>query len=71
MYKAWNKDKPLTEEHKKAISEKMKGREPWNKGIKTGVGGNTGRKLSEEHRARIAEAMRRHRENLRRERTSE
>lgn len=38
-------NKPLTEETKKKISEKLKGRKSWNKG----------KKLSEEHRKKLSE----------------
>lgn len=51
---AWNKDKKLSEEHKKNLSKSHKGKIPWNKGTK-GVckAWNKGKKMSEEQKERL------------------
>jgi hypothetical protein len=45
------KRKPMSEEHRKRLSESLKGKRAWNKGRRMGP-------MSEEHRRRISEALR-------------
>lgn len=44
------KREPMSEEHRKRLSESLKGKRPWNKGKRMGP-------MPEEHRKRISEAL--------------
>lgn len=57
---SWNKDKKLSDEHRKRLSEAKKGKEPWNKGMTYKLRAypeRRGVKISDEQRKKIIEGM--------------
>lgn len=47
----------FTDEHRAKLSEARKGKSPWNKDKKTGVGGPKGQPMTDEHKQKISDTL--------------
>lgn len=63
----WNKGSEHSEETRRKISNRNKGKRAWNTGMKMGPNPRKGQKMSEQARRNVAEGQRRRRERERRE----